>query len=75
MTTIQGSIVAVATPMGTGQKIDTEIDYQSLANLVEYHIGQGTSGIVVVGTTGESATLSEEEHCQVIEAVVDCADG
>ena len=75
MTTIQGSIVAIATPMDTGQKIDTEIDYPSLANLVEYHIEQGTSGIVVVGTTGESATLSEKEHCEVIKAVVDSAAG
>ena len=75
MTTIQGSIVAIATPMDTGQKIDTEIDYPSLANLVEYHIEQGTSGIVVVGTTGESATLSEKEHCEVIKAVVNFAAG
>ena len=75
MTTIQGSIVAIATPMHTGQKIDTEIDYRSLVKLVEYHIDQGTSGIVVVGTTGESATLSEEEHCEVIRTVVECANG
>ena len=63
---IQGSIVALVTPMTA----DGAVDDASLKKLVEFHIEQGTDGLVAVGTTGESATLDEDEHCQVIEAVV-----
>ncbi|ESS73913.1 4-hydroxy-tetrahydrodipicolinate synthase DapA [Methyloglobulus morosus KoM1] len=68
---IQGSIVALVTPMDeTGA-----VDWASLQKLVEFHIAQGTDAIVAVGTTGESATLDEDEHCDVIKATVDYAQG
>ncbi|MDO8846444.1 MAG: 4-hydroxy-tetrahydrodipicolinate synthase [Methylicorpusculum sp.] len=68
---IQGSIVALVTPMDESGSIDQV----SLKNLVEFHIEQGTDSIVAVGTTGESATLNEEEHCEVIAAIVGYAAG
>lgn len=68
---IQGSIVALVTPMSE----DGSVDDVSLKKLVEFHIEQGTDALVAVGTTGESATLNEEEHCHVIETVVDCVAG
>jgi 4-hydroxy-tetrahydrodipicolinate synthase len=63
---ITGSIVALVTPMHESG----EIDWNSLDGLLEWHIEEGTSAIVPVGTTGESATVSVEEHCQIIEHVV-----
>lgn len=63
---IQGSIVALVTPMDNNGVIDTD----SLATLCEFHITQGTDALVAVGTTGESATLSEEEHCDVIQFII-----
>jgi 4-hydroxy-tetrahydrodipicolinate synthase len=68
---IQGSIVALVTPMDESGAVDKG----SLKKLVEYHIEQGTDAIVAVGTTGESATLDEDEHCEVIKLVVDYAGG
>lgn len=68
---IQGSLVALVTPMDA----EGTVDLGSLNRLVEFHIDQGTDGIVAVGTTGESATLNEHEHCRVIKAVVDFVDG
>ena len=62
----RGSMVALVTPM----REDGTIDFDSLANLVEFHIQNGTSAIVSVGTTGESATLDEHEHCDVIRRTV-----
>ena len=64
---IQGSIVALVTPMFENGDVDKE----SLKKLVDYHIQQGTDGLVAVGTTGESATLDENEHCDVIKFIVD----
>lgn len=61
-----GSMVAMVTPMRDGG----QIDFPALAALVEYHIRNHTDAIVTVGTTGESATLDFEEHCQVIREVV-----
>lgn len=66
---IKGSLVALVTPF----KGD-ELDEDALQNMVRWHIEQGTHGIVPVGTTGESATLTEQEHCRVIELVVQAAD-
>jgi 4-hydroxy-tetrahydrodipicolinate synthase len=60
-----GSIVALVTPFKKGK-----IDWQSLEGLVEFHIQNGTNGIVPCGTTGESATLDHAEHHDVIKAVV-----
>lgn len=68
---IQGSIVALVTPMDENGAIDKA----GLKKLIEFHIDQGTDAIVAVGTTGESATLNEEEHCDVIKSVVDYAAG
>jgi len=52
-----------------------EIDMESLKRLVHFHIEQGTDALVAVGTSGESATLDEQEHCDVIKAVIDYAEG
>jgi len=67
---IQGSIVALVTPMTE----DGQVDEISLRNLIEFHIDQGTDGLVAVGTTGESATLDEDEHCHLIEFTVQCVN-
>ncbi|WP_374089276.1 4-hydroxy-tetrahydrodipicolinate synthase [Methylomicrobium lacus] len=63
---IQGSIVALVTPMFE----NGEVDKESLKKLVEFHIEEGTDALVAVGTTGESATLNEDEHCDVMASVV-----
>ncbi len=63
---ITGSMVALVTPM-TAQG---DVDWSALAELVEWHIAEGTNAIVAVGTTGESATLNVAEHCEVIKRVV-----
>lgn len=68
---ITGSIVAMVTPMHEGGAIDTA----ALRRLVDFHIDNGTSAIVAVGTTGESSTLDHDEHIDVIEAVVQAAAG
>jgi 4-hydroxy-tetrahydrodipicolinate synthase len=68
---IQGSIVALVTPMYESGAVNKE----SLKKLIEYHIAQGTDALVAVGTTGESATLDEDEHCDVIKSVVDYVGG
>ena len=67
----RGSIVALITPMHEDGRIDDE----GLRRLVDFHVTEGTSAIVAVGTTGESATLDEEEHCVVIRRVVELAAG
>jgi 4-hydroxy-tetrahydrodipicolinate synthase len=64
---IQGSIIALVTPM----EESGAVDWASLRKLVEFHIAQGSDALVAVGTTGESATLDEDEHCAVIQAVVE----
>lgn len=63
---LTGSLVAIVTPMLE----DGSVDYAALDRLVDFHIDNGTSGIVAVGTTGESATLAVEEHLSVVEAVI-----
>lgn len=67
----QGSMVALVTPM----QVDGSIDFQSLANLVEFHIENNTTAIVSMGTTGESATLNMEEHCEVMARTVELVGG
>jgi len=69
---ITGSIVALVTPMIPDS---LDVDWDALERLIEWHIEQGTHAIVAVGTTGESATLSVEEHSQVIRAVVEISKG
>lgn len=68
---IHGSIVALATPMET----DGSVDLVALARLVEFHIENNTDAIVAVGTTGESATLDFDEHCDVIRQIVGLVNG
>ncbi len=68
-------MVAVATPMRAGVAHDTALDPGALRRLVEFHIENGTDAIVAVGTTGESATLNEQEHCEVIRQVVEQVNG
>jgi len=67
----QGSMVALVTPMTE----DGTVDEQAMHKLVDWHVEQGTSAIVAVGTTGESATLDEKEHCDVIRQVVEFSGG
>jgi 4-hydroxy-tetrahydrodipicolinate synthase len=67
----RGSIVALITPMHE----DGRIDEDALHRLVDFHVEGGTSAIVAVGTTGESATLDEQEHCAVIRRTVELAAG
>ena len=67
----RGSLVALITPMHP----DGGIDDASLQRLVDFHVDAGTSAIVAVGTTGESATLDEEEHCDLIRRTVEFAAG
>lgn len=68
---IQGSIVALVTPfLESG-----DVDFDALQRLVDFHVDAGTHGIVSVGTTGESATLSHDEDAQVIAATVEYAAG
>ena len=68
---ITGSLVAIVTPMHE----DGSVDLDSLAGLIEHHIEAGTDGIISVGTTGESATLSHDEHRVVIEKTIQCVNG
>lgn len=68
---ISGSIVALVTPM----QGDGTVDTAALDQLVDWHIESGTQGIVPVGTTGESATVTPEEHCDIIKRVVNRVAG
>jgi len=68
--TFQGSIVALVTPFRNGK-----VDEAKLRELVNIHVAQGTDGIVPCGTTGESPTLSHDEHKRVVEVVIDAARG
>jgi 4-hydroxy-tetrahydrodipicolinate synthase len=68
---IKGSIVAIVTPMHA----DGSLDYPGLRKLIDWHIAEGTDGIVIVGTTGESATVSVEEHCELIRLAVEHTAG
>lgn len=69
MNTITGSIVALVTPMLE----DGSVDYPTLRKLIDWHIAEGTDCIGVVGTTGESPTVSVEEHCEIIRVSVEQA--
>jgi len=71
MQPLQGSFVALVTPM----RVDGSLDDESLASLIDWHIQSGTNGIVAVGTTGESATVSVMEHLKIIEQTIEFVDG
>jgi 4-hydroxy-tetrahydrodipicolinate synthase len=67
----RGSMVALVTPMYA----DGSVDFDSLARLVDFHVDNGTTAIISMGTTGESATLDMPEHCEVIRRTVELARG
>ncbi|HHB81445.1 MAG TPA: 4-hydroxy-tetrahydrodipicolinate synthase, partial [Aliiroseovarius sp.] len=67
---LKGSMPALVTPFNNGK-----VDFDALKHLVEWHISEGSNGLVPVGTTGESPTLSHEEHEAVVETVVKTAAG
>ena len=64
---ITGSLVAIVTPM----QDDGSLDFPRLRSLIDWHIAEGSDGIVVVGTTGESPTVDVDEHCELIRASVE----
>ena len=64
---IKGSLVAIVTPM----LVDGALDFTALRNLLDWHVAEGTSAIVIVGTSGESPTVSVEEHCELIRVAVE----
>ena len=68
---LTGSIVALVTPMHE----DGSVDYRTLRKLIDWHIAEGTDCIGVVGTTGESPTVTVEEHCEIIRVSVEQAAG
>ena len=68
---ITGSLVALVTPMHP----NGDIHWEDLDKLVDFHLENGTDGIVAVGTTGESATLDQKEHCRVIGHVIKRVNG
>lgn len=71
MKPIVGSIVALVTPMHD----DGRVDFDALRRLIDWHIAEGTDCIGVVGTTGESPTVTVEEHCEIIRTAVEHAKG
>ena len=68
---ITGSIVAIVTPMFE----DGRLDLDGLRKLIDFHVKEGTDGIVIVGTTGESPTVTVDEHCELIKRAVEYAAG
>ena len=68
--TFQGSFVAMVTPFRNGK-----VDEAKLRELVEFHVSNGTDGLIPCGTTGESPTLSHDEHHRVVELVIEAARG
>jgi 4-hydroxy-tetrahydrodipicolinate synthase len=68
---LQGSLVAIVTPM----QEDGALDINALRSLIDFHIEEGTDGIVIVGTTGESPTVNFEEHCLLIKTAVEHTAG
>ena len=68
---IKGSIVAIVTPMHD----DGSLDLPCLKSLIDWHVAEGTDGIVIVGTTGESPTVSVDEHCELIKVCIEHVAG
>jgi len=68
---LKGSLVALVTPFDDHNRVD----YTALKRLIEFQVAEGTDGLVVAGTTGESATLATEEHIELITRAVELADG
>jgi 4-hydroxy-tetrahydrodipicolinate synthase len=68
---IKGSLVAIVSPM----REDGSLDYDAYRRLIDWHIAEGTNGIVAVGTTGESPTVDHDEHCELIRVAVETVRG
>ena len=68
---VKGSLVALVTPFDQHNRVD----YASLKRLIDFHVAEGSDGLVIAGTTGESATLSKDEHLALIARAVEFADG
>jgi 4-hydroxy-tetrahydrodipicolinate synthase len=67
----KGSLVALATPFDS----DNRVDYASLKGLIEFHVSEGTNGLVIAGTTGEAATLTKAEHEELVARAAEIVDG
>jgi 4-hydroxy-tetrahydrodipicolinate synthase len=67
----KGSLVALATPFNP----DNRVDYASLKGLIDFHVNQGTDGLVIAGTTGEAASLTKSEHVELVAKAVEFVDG
>ena len=67
----KGSLIALATPFD----VDNRVDYAALERLVEFHVSEGSDGLVIAGTTGESATLEKSEHTELIGKAVEIVNG
>ena len=67
----QGSVVALVTPFDK----DNRVDYAALKRLIEFHVAEGSDGLVIAGTTGESATLTHDEHVELVERATALVDG
>jgi 4-hydroxy-tetrahydrodipicolinate synthase len=72
---ITGSLVAIVTPMKSGKEQDGELDLPRFKQLIDWHVAEGTDGIVVVGTTGESPTVNFDEHKELIRIAVQHSRG
>jgi 4-hydroxy-tetrahydrodipicolinate synthase len=72
---ITGSLVAIVTPMKSAGEEDAQLDYGAFRRLIDWHVDQGTDGIVVVGTTGESPTVGVDEHKELIRLAVQHSRG
>ena len=68
---LKGSLVALATPFDS----DNRVDYASLKGLIDFHASEGSDGLVIAGTTGEAATLTKEEHVELIARAVELVAG
>ena len=68
---LKGSLVALATPFDD----DNRVDYAALKSLVDFHVRHGSDGLVIAGTTGESATLERDEHIELVHRAVELVDG
>ncbi len=67
----KGSLIALATPFDA----DNRVDYAALERLIEFHVSEGSDGLVIAGTTGESATLEKSEHTELIGKAVEIVNG
>ena len=72
---ITGSLVAIVTPMKAGESHDGALDLAAFRKLIDWHVAEGTDGIVVVGTTGESPTVDFDEHKELIRIAVQHSKG